>query len=306
LEHGADPNDGESLYHATELGHHEGLKMLLEHGADPRGTNALQRAMDFHDVDAVRMLLDAGALAEDFNDAEVGGEKPWVVPALHQAARRMSPPAMIDLLLEAGADPARKHQGCTVYGYARVFGNGDLARAIEARGAVPDLTPEETLLAKAADGEDTTGLFVDTAKLPDAYRDIVRVILHLPGKLDHVKRLVAMGVEYDRPDSEGLTPVQVAGWEGLPEVMAYFLKLSPDLSHVNGFGGTLLSTIIHGSENCPQRAERDYIGCLELALHEGVALPRRAPQLAGDPEVAAFLADWAEAHPGQVVEGGAA
>lgn len=306
LEHGADPNDGESLYHATELGHHEGLKMLLEHGADPRGTNALQRAMDFHDVEAVRMLLDAGALAEDFNDAEVGGEKPWVVPALHQAARRMSPPAMIDLLLEAGADPARKHQGCTVYGYARVFGNGDLARAIEARGAVPDLTPEEALLAKAADGEDTTGLFVDTAKLPDAYRDIVRVILHLPGKLDHVKRLVAMGVEYDRPDSEGLTPVQVAGWEGLPEVMAYFLKLSPDLSHVNGFGGTLLSTIIHGSENCPQRAERDYIGCLELALHEGVALPRRAPQLAGDPEVAAFLADWAEAHPGQVVEGGAA
>jgi ankyrin repeat protein len=306
LEHGADPNDNESLYHATELGHHEGLKMLLEHGADPRGTNAMLRAMDFHDVEAVRLLLDAGALADEFNDGEVGGEKPWVVPALHQAARRMSPPAMIDLLLEAGADPARTYQGCTAYGYARVFGNRDLAKAIEARGAVPDLTAEEALLAKAADGEDTTGEFVDTAKLPDAYRDIVRVILHLPGKLDHVKRLVALGVEYDRPDGEGLTPVQVAGWEGLPEMMAYILSLSPDLSHVNGYGGTLLSTIIHGSENCPQRAQRDYLGCLELALHLGVALPRRALTLAGDPEVAAFLADWAEAHPGQVVEGGAA
>lgn len=132
------------------------------------------------------------------------------------------------------------------------------------------------------------------------------MILHLPGKLDHLKRLVALGVEYDRPDSEGLTPVQVAGWEGLPEMMAYILSLSPDLSHVNGYGGTLLSTIIHGSENCPQRAERDYLGCLELALRLGVALPRRALTLAGDPEVATFLADWAEAHPGQVVEGGAA
>ncbi|MEQ8656413.1 MAG: ankyrin repeat domain-containing protein [Hyphomicrobiales bacterium] len=305
LEHGANPNDGESLYHATELGHHEGLKMLLKHGADPRGTNAMLRAMDFHDVEAVRMLLDAGALADEFNDEEVDGERAWVVPALHQAARRMSPPEMIELLLEAGADPARTYRGCTAYGYARVFGNRDLALAIEARGDVPDLTPEEALLAKAADGEDTTGVFVDTAKLPDAYRDIIRVILHLPGKLDHVKRLVALGVEHDRPDSDGLTAVQVAGWEGLPDIMAYLLSLSPDLSHINGYGGTLLSTIIHGSENCPQRALRDYVGCLELALHEGVALPRRAPQLAGDPEVAAFLADWAEAHPGQVVEGGA-
>ncbi|NNL34880.1 MAG: ankyrin repeat domain-containing protein, partial [Silicimonas sp.] len=140
----------------------------------------------------------------------------------------------------------------------------------------------------------------------EAYRDIVRVILHLPGKLDHVKRLVAMGVEYDRPDAEGLTPVQVAGWEGLPEVMAYFLSQKPDLSHVNGYGGTLLSTIIHGSENCPERAGRDHIGCLELALRAGVALPRRVPGLAGDPEVAAFLTDWAEQYPGQVVDGGVA
>ena len=89
-------------------------------------------------------------------------------------------------------------------------------------------------------------------------------------------------------------------------MLAYLLSLKPDLSHVNGYGGILLSTIIHGSENCPNRGERDYIGCLDLALSEGVALPRRAIDLAGDPDVAAFLSDWAEAHPGQVVEGGVA
>lgn len=306
LEHGANPNDGETLYHATELGHHDGLTMLLEHGADPRGTNALLRAMDFDDVEAVRMLLDAGAIADEFDADPVGGEKPSVVPALHQAARRLSPPAMIKLLLDAGADPSRTYEGCSAYGYARVFGNDALADAIISHSVVVALTSEEELLAKAADGEATDGQFIDTAKLPEAYRDMIRIIAHLPGKLEHVKRLVALGVEFDRPDGEGLTPVQAAGWEGLPDVLAYFLRLSPDLSHVNGYGGTLLSTIIHGSENNPQRAGRDYVACLDLVLKEGVALPRRAIELAGDPEIGGFLTEWAQSKPGQVVEGGVA
>jgi ankyrin repeat protein len=301
LDHGADPNDGESLYHATELGHHDGLRMLLDHGADPKGTNALLRAMDFHDHEAVEMLLAAGARADDFDGTPVGGEVPWVMPALHQAARRMSDARMIGILLDAGADPARVFGGCTAYGYARVFGNADLARAIEARGGVPALTAEEALLARAADGLDSPGQWIDPAKLPETYRTIIRHILHLPDKLDHVRRLVALGVEYDRPDTEGLTPVQLAGWEGLPEVMTYFLSLKPDLGHINSYGGTLLSTIIHGSENAPDRAVRDHVGCARLALEQGVALPRRAIDFAGDPGLSAFLADWAEDRPGQVV-----
>jgi ankyrin repeat protein len=284
LEHGADPNDGESLYHATELGHHEGLRMLLEAGADPKGTNALLRAMDFHDHAAVRMLLAHGARADDFDNSHVGGEAPWVVPALHQAARRMCDAEMIGLLLEAGADPARRYEGCTAYGYARVFGNDALARA--AAGEVP------------------AGVYVDPAKLPEAYRNLIRQILHLPGRLGHVKRLVALGLEYDRPDAEGLTPVQVAGWEGLPEVMGYLLSLRPDLGHVNGYGGTLLSTIIHGSENCPDRGARDHLACLRMVLEHGVALPRKAIEFAGEEEIAEFLSDWAEAHQGQVVTHG--
>lgn len=295
---------GESLYHATELGHHEGLDMLIAHGVDPRGTNALLRAMDFDDHEAVRKLIAAGCDVNEFAAEEVGGELPWVLPALHQAAQRMCGPQMIDVLMEAGADPSLRYDGMTSYGYARVFGNRDLATAIETRGKAPELNSEETLLAKAADGVETNGLFVDTALLPQTYREMLCTLLAMPGKLPHVKRLIALGLEWDRPNREGLTPVQLAGWEGLPEVMGYFLKLKPDLGHINSYGGTLLSTIIHGSENCPNRKERDYIACLDLALTEGVALPRRAIDLAGDEAVANFLADWAEAHPGQVIEGG--
>ncbi|MBY4893738.1 ankyrin repeat domain-containing protein [Rhodobacteraceae bacterium N5(2021)] len=304
LDHGADPNDGESLYHATELGHHGGLRLLLAHGADPRGSNALLRAMDFHDVDAVQMLLDAGARADDFNPEEVGGEAPWTVPALHQAARRMSPPEMVTLLLDNGADPQRIYDGVTPYAYARIFGNTALAQQLEAAGHATPLTEVEALLAEVADGVVPEGRYIDPAKLPPAARNIIRDILHLPGKLPHVQRLVAVGVEYDRPDASGVTPVQAAGWSGLPDVMATFLHLKPDLAHINSYGGTLFSTILHGAENNPDREGRDYIACLRLALEHGVALPRAVPDRVGDPEIAAFLRDWAEAKPGQVVENG--
>lgn len=303
LENGANPNDGESLYHATELGHHEGLEMLLAHGADPKGTNALLRAMDFHDTTVVRMLLDHGAQVDEFDGTHVGGEAPWVVPALHQAARRLAKLDMVDLLLDHGADPNRRYEGTTPYAYARVFGNQALASKLEERGAETTLSDIEMSLASAAEGALPRGK-VKPEEIPDAYRNIIRMILHLPGKLEHIQNLVALGVEHDRPDTEGLTPVQVAGWEGLPEVMEFLLSLKPDLTHMNNYGGTLLATILHGSENCPQRKERDYVGCLSLALKEGVPLPRRAIDLAGSDDVAEFLSDWAEQHPSQVVEGG--
>lgn len=301
LDHGADPNDGESLYHATELGHHEGLKLLLDAGADPGGTNALLRAIDFHDHAAVELLLAHGARADDFDDAAVGGEQPWVVPALHQAARRGCDARMAGLLLDAGADPSRVYRGAQAYAYARVFGNTDVSAAIKARGGAAPLSDQEALLVRAAEGRDTPGQYVDPAQVPKAYRHILREILHLPGRLPHLERLVALGMPWDTPDDMGLTPIQVAGWEGLPRIMAWFLGLKPDLSHVNAYGGTLLTTILHGSENAPDRDTRDHMACLELALDHGVALPRTAIAFAGRDDIRSFLEDWAEARPGQVV-----
>jgi len=149
-------------------------------------------------------------------------------------------------------------------------------------------------------------VFIDPAKVPAIYADVLRNAVGPGCNMGHLRALVALGMPWDKPDAFGLPPVQIAGWEGLPEVMGYFLSLALDLSHVNGYGGTLLSTIIHGSENNPNGADRDYLGCLRLALEHGVALPKRAVELAGDPDVAAFLADWAERYPGQVVEHGIA
>ncbi len=302
LEQGANPNDNESLYHATELGHHEGLQLLLAHGADPKGTNALLRAMDFHDVTAVRMLLDAGADPNEFAGEPVGGEVPFVVPALFQAARRQSPAEMIDLLLQAGADPDLTWDGVHPYAAACVYGNAALQERLPQRS----LSPVEVILAECAQDHVVDGRWIDPAQIPRPFRNILGEVLGLPGRAAHVQALVAVGLPWDAPDHQGMPPVHLAGWQGLPDMTAYFLSLGSDLSHVNGYGGTLLSTIIHGSENCPERAARDHLACLRLVLEHGVALPKRAIELAGAPEVADFLADWALQHPGQVVEHGIA
>ena len=170
LDNGADPNDGESLYHATELGHNEGLKMLLAAGADPAGTNALLRAMDADDAGMVAMLLQAGADPNEDN----GG-----MTALHHAALRMSSKRICQLLIQAGADQRIIRNGVSAYSCARVFGNAPLAAMLE-----PTVLSEVAqLLAKAADGEVSDGVFVDPVQVPDAYTNILREILHLPGRV---------------------------------------------------------------------------------------------------------------------------
>ena len=306
LDHGANANDGESLYHATELGHADGVKLLLSHGADPAGTNALPRAMDFDNAQMVKLLLDAGADPNEGSDAWTQGTGlQRGVPVLHQAARRMNSGAVLDLLLDHGADPSAMWRGHSAYAFAKVFGNADLVDRLETRGGMPELSAQEKMLATAATGETPDG-FINPDTLPEAYRNLLREILHLPNKLPHLEALIAIGMEWDRPDSEGITPVQAAGWNGLPEILAYFLKLRPNLSHVNSYGGTLLSTIIHGSENNPNREAADYVGCLHLVLEHGVAIPRRAIDLAGDSRVRDVLAEWANDRPGQVVDHGAA
>ncbi|SMY06746.1 ankyrin repeat domain-containing protein [Flavimaricola marinus] len=296
LEQGADPNDGESLYHATELPHADGVRLLLDHGARPAGTNALLRAIDKDDEDKIALLLAAGA---DPNERAAGGPG---IPVLHHLARRGASEPVCRALLEAGADTWQRYQGASAYAFARVYGNRALAALLEAAGVDQSLTKEEALLAAAAEGVPPPGQYIDPAKLSGAYADLLVEIVPLEGRSGHVKALVGIGMDYDRPDTNGLSPVQIAGWEGLPDMLAYFIDLRPDLSRVNGFGGTLLTTILHGSENHPAKETRDHLECLRIVLDHGLALPRKAVDFAGEPEVAAFLSDWARAHPGQVVD----
>ncbi|MGR3491281.1 MAG: ankyrin repeat domain-containing protein [Shimia sp.] len=295
LTQGADPNDGESLYHATELGRIDGVRLLLAHGARPGGTNALLRALDFNAHDMVDALLAAGA---DPNEGPIHlpGTRET---ALHHAARRGCDRQMGELLLRHGAADRANADGIMPHTLAVIYGTLDLARVLTPD---PAPSPGARQLMQAAQGE--VASFIDPAQLPIPAGDLVAELLHLGGRLDHIRRLIAAGLPWDAPDGQGLTPVQTAGWLGDVEAMAYFLGQRPDLSHVNGYGGTLLSTILHGADMAPRRDGQDHVACAELALIEGVSLPARAERSLCHAELTRFLMDWAAMHPGQVVEHG--
>lgn len=296
LENGADPNDGESLYHTTELGHSEGLRLLLAHGAKPDGTNALFRAMDFNAHAAVGLLLKAGA---DPNEALCGEG----FTALHHAARRMCDGKMIALLLKAGADPDALWNGLSARTLAQLYGNDAVAAALANNGSAPVDPIVQNIINVVQDAPHQP---IDAGRIPNAISDLLHNLVIVPGSEPVVQRLVMAGWPWDGVDSSKITPVQLAGWQGMPALMAFFLGMKPDLSHINGYGETLLSTIIHGSENAPSRSGQDHVECLRLALTEGVALPQPAIAGAGRSDVAAFLKEWAAAHPGQVVAYGIA
>lgn len=304
LEHGATPNDNESLYHATERAHSESLRLLLAHGADPKGTNALLRAIDFDNATMVRLLLDHGADPNEGVAPHPSDAPALVIPALHQAARRLASGDIARLLLANGAVVDALSHGHTAYALARIFGNTDVAEVLQQAGAAQDLAPLEAQLARAADNILRNDDRIEMAQVPDDMKYLLCRLVWREGTLAHMQRLVEMGFDPNIPDEMGMPPLHLAGWEGMPDVMRYFLGLGPELDHKNAYGGTLLSTIVHGSENCPHRQQRDHIECARLALAQGVFLPAKAAAYATIPEMSAFLADWADAHPDQVVEHG--
>ncbi|MDE0304289.1 MAG: ankyrin repeat domain-containing protein [Albidovulum sp.] len=304
LEGGADPNDNESLYHSTELNRLDGLELLLHHGAKPDGTNALARALDFNWHEAVELLLRHGANPNEGIVPHPSGEPSIVAAPLHQAARRMCDGKMIDLLLDAGADARSIFSGHSAYAFARIYGNEAAAKALKARGGFFELNKIEKLLADEADGNIGAGARINPIELKGEAKYLLVDLVANPSKLEHARRLVKAGFDFDAADAMGVTPVQAAGWQGLPEAMSWLMSLGPDLEHLNDYGGNLLSTVIHGSENCPERKERDHVACARLALASGVALSTRAIELAGDEAMANFLKDWARLHPEMVVEGG--
>ena len=145
LEAGASPDDGESVYHATEAPSPDCLRLLLEHGATVEPI-MLAHALDDERAEHVRLLLDAGADATGL---------------LPHAVRRGRGPATIRLLAEHGAD--LEHLGGemwrkperlrTAYQHAVLRNRNAVAAALEELGARTDVDFDDLAIAAIARGE---------------------------------------------------------------------------------------------------------------------------------------------------------
>ena len=133
LEAGANPDDGESVYHSTEAESPDCLRILLEHGAQTADTNALAHALDDERLEHVRLLLEYGA---DPNEGF----------CVAHAVRRGRGPETIELLVSHGADVDRP--------------GGETWR-----GDVPLRTPYQHAVLRGRDDPSIPGIVTDVAEL---------------------------------------------------------------------------------------------------------------------------------------------
>ena len=274
LEHGADPDDNESVYHSTEAESTECLRLLLEHGAATRGTNALAHALDDEREEHVRLLLEAGA------DADEG----FLVA---HAVRRGRGPAFVRLLVEHGADVDRAGgetwRGAvplrTPYQHAVLRNRDDVAAELERLGASTEVSEDDRAVAAVARGE--------RADLPDGLdvdQQEVLILAALRGQVDAVIDAVGVGFAGVVGGSPEGTLLHHAAWVGEADVVRTLLARGADARASSGAHfDTPLAWAVHASHTGADRRE---VG--ELLLAAGAELEPRFLDAAEGPLLELF------------------
>ena len=268
LEAGADPDDGESLYHSTEAREVDCLRLLLEHGATTSGTNALAHALDYdapeHDATHhARLLLEAGA---DPNEGAL----------VSHAVRRGGGPATVRMLAEFGADLVRPGGETwrgdvtlrTPYQHAILRGRVDVAQTLAELGGATEVSDEDVAVAALARGERPVSSFPER---PDHDQQEVIVLAALRGHLDPIVATVGpsfSGVVGGSPEGSLL---HHAAWIGSPDLVEGLLARGADPTTRTPNDAEPLGWAAHGSNN--HRLEgRDYVGVAELLVAAGNAV----------------------------------
>ena len=183
---------------------------------------------------------------------------------------------------------------------AKIYGNDAIANSISAAGQATRLSTIEEQLARCANGL-MCGNCIDPKKLSEEAKRLATRVAARPERFGHLQCLIAAGLDLNQSEEMGLTPLHVAGWEGLPMQVDYLLSLDPDLDYRNGFGGDALGTVIHGAEHCPNAEGRDHIVCARLLLEAGAKLRQPEVDGCGSEPMTLFLEEWLD-HQGTALE----
>jgi hypothetical protein len=151
LARGADPNlGGEVAYHAPEGFDDEAMTAVVNSGRLARDglTTMLHRKLDWTDLGGVRWLLDHAA---DPNAVSVWGDR-----ALHHSLARDNALALLEALLDFGADPslgAPRQGGMSAAAAAARAGRADALELFRRRGFAIELDGDDAFFATLARGD---------------------------------------------------------------------------------------------------------------------------------------------------------
>jgi ankyrin repeat protein len=295
LEWGADPNDNETVYHTPESYDNAAMQALVETGQLTPENLALMlvRKHDWHDLEGVRWLLEHGT---DPNTSWTGGLSP-----LHHAIARDNSLAIVELLLDHGADPTRVSRGLSAVARAARAGRSNLLTLFRARGIDIGLTGSDALIAACA-LDDGPAIAALTLREPALVSQIVAmgpVLLATFAGTDNapgLDRLLDLGIAVDatvaHPDgywgvAPNSTALHVASWRGAHEAVKLLLARGASSSTPDGNGRTPLQLAVRACVDS-YWADRRTTESIEALLGAG-ASPDEVKMPTGYPEADALL-----------------
>jgi len=269
---GADPNDGESLYHSLDKP--ICTPLLLEAGAVVTGTNALYRCLDFDDLDTFRLLLSHGS---DIDELKGGRLLLWAI-------RRRRSSAHIEALLEAGVDPmARTPDGVSAYAQALRYGLPDVAAMLEKAGASTTLDDEDLFVVACANNDAEAARRIKDRRpdLPAALSDArLRMLPELAaaGCSGPVCLMADLGWPISvRGGDWSASALNHAVFRGDAVLTRYLLERGAVWTEEHGFGDNVCGTLSWSSWNRPVD-DGDWLACAEALIEHGMPRAKRDPE----------------------------
>jgi ankyrin repeat protein len=261
LERGADPNDGETPYHAPETYDNAALKVLVESGklTDDSLATVLLRKTDWHDYEGIKWLLENGVQPDRMTR--------WGKTALQNAVLRDNDVEIFRALLDHGSDPTlmattpdRFHRSPpkSVIEVAARRGRGDVLQLFAERGISTDVNGVESLLAacavndavKIANVVKTDPQFVDELEA-DAGAFLCDFAGN--GNTDGVRNLLDLGVLVNAVSVHGdpyfgtarnSTALHVAAWRAKHDTVQLLIDRGADVHSLDAEGRTPLQMAV--------------------------------------------------------------
>ncbi len=290
LEAGANPNDGESIYHAAEHNHVESLQALLDGGADLGVRNERWKNTPLYflvgHVAGTKQAPAARAgivwLLEHGANPNIPAYDYAEVP-LFGVIRNGWDAGLAEVFLRQGADPdARRKDGLSLVAFATRHGRDDIVALLLQKGASRTAAPLDEFLGALAHGdtERARGLLARNPAWPQSDPVPVASVVFAAAKRGDVAPIntaAALGLETNRVDEKGETPLHYAAINGRLAAVRRLLELGADFRvRDKTYNAPPLGWCVHGSIHF-RSAGGDYPAVAAALLAAGaevIPLPR--------------------------------